>query len=57
LLLAVAEAGGGVFDPPVGTSFFRGIPAAGRGRPLWPLFLAAAVIFYLTAVAVGRWNP
>ncbi len=57
LLLAVAEAGGGVFDPAVGASFFRGIPAASRGRPLWPLFLAAAVVFYLTAVAVGRWNP
>jgi hypothetical protein len=57
LLQAIAQAGGGVFDPPRGTSFFRGIPAASRGKPLWSLFLAATVIFYLAAIAVRRWNP
>jgi hypothetical protein len=57
LLQAIAQAGGGVFDPPRATSFFRGIPAAGSGKPLWGLFLAAAVIFYLAAIAVRRWNP
>jgi Mg-chelatase subunit ChlD len=57
LLQAIAQAGGGVYDPARGTPFFRGIPASSRGRPLWPLFLAAAVICYLGAIAVKRWNP
>jgi hypothetical protein len=57
LLTAIAEAGGGVFDPPEGTSFFRGIPETTRGKPLWEFFLAAAVICYLAGIAVGRWNP
>jgi Mg-chelatase subunit ChlD len=57
LLQAIAQAGGGVFDPPRGTSFFRGIPATSRGQPLWPLFLAAAVICYLAAIALKRWSP
>jgi len=56
LLQAIAQAGGGVFDPPKGTSFFRGIPASSRGQPLWPLFLAAAVICYLSAIALRRWS-
>lgn len=57
LLTAITRAGGGVFDPPEGTSFFRGIPETTRGKPLWELFLAAAVICYLAGIAVGRWNP
>ncbi|MCP5101933.1 MAG: VWA domain-containing protein [bacterium] len=57
LLRAIAAAGGGVFDPPEGTSLFRGIPAENRGKPLWPLFLAIAAICYLCAIAARRWKP
>jgi hypothetical protein len=57
LLRKIAEAGGGLFDPPKGTPFFKEKPAAGQGRPLWPFLAAAAVFCYLGAVTLKRWNP
>jgi hypothetical protein len=57
LLRKIAEAGGGLLDPPKGTPFFKEKPAAGQGHPLWPFLAAAAVFCYLGAVTLKRWNP
>jgi len=56
LLKRIAEASGGVYDPAPGTPFFKEKSTAGQGKPLWPYWAAAAVLCYLAAVALKRWN-
>lgn len=56
LLKKIAELGGGIFDPPAGTPFFKEKPKLGQGYPLWPYLAAAAVLCYLVAIAFKRWN-
>jgi hypothetical protein len=57
LLKQITDMGGGMFDPPAGTPFFKAKPGASRGTPLWPGLAAAAVLCYLAATALMRWNP
>jgi hypothetical protein len=56
LLKKIAELGGGIFDPPPGTPFFKEKPKFGQGYPLWPYLAAAAVLCYLAAIALKRWS-
>jgi len=56
LLKKIAEQGGGIFDPPPGTPFFKEKPKLGQGYPLWPYLAAAAVLCYLAAIALKRWS-
>jgi Mg-chelatase subunit ChlD len=56
LLKKIAEQGGGIFDPPPGTPFFKEKPKLGQGYPLWPYLAAAAVFCYLAAIALKRWS-
>ena len=56
LLKKIAELGGGIFDPPPGTPFFKEKPKLGQGYPLWPFLAAAAVLCYLAAIALKRWS-
>ncbi len=57
LLRQIAEAGGGMFNPPKGTPFFTNRPATQDGSPLWPLLSVIAVFCYLAAITLKRWNP
>ncbi|MCP5047263.1 MAG: VWA domain-containing protein [bacterium] len=57
LLRQIAESGGGIFDPPKGTPFFKEKSAADQGKPLWPLLAVIAAFCYLTAITLKRWNP
>ncbi len=57
LLRAIAMAGGGTFDPPPGTPFFRERSVQNRGTPLWPYLVIAAVVLYITAIALQRRDP
>jgi hypothetical protein len=57
LLKKIADVGGGMFDPPQGTPFFKEKSATARGYPLWPLLAVMAVFCYLTAIALKRWDP
>ncbi len=58
LLNAIAAAGGGIeFDPAKPDAvppFFQRQPPEQRGDPLWPWLVAAATVFYLTAIGVRR---
>ncbi len=56
LLKKIAELGGGIFDPPPGTPFFKEKPKLGQGYSLWPYLAAAAVFCYLAAIALKRWS-
>jgi hypothetical protein len=57
LLKAIAETGGGIYDPPVGITFFRTMPAETRITEFWPHFSLLAAFFYLLAVAAKRLEP
>ncbi|MCP4111361.1 MAG: VWA domain-containing protein [Desulfobacteraceae bacterium] len=57
LLRALAMAGGGTFDPPLGMPFFRERSVQNKGTPLWPYLAIASVVFYITAIALQRWDP
>lgn len=56
LLRAVAETGGGMFDP-ADEPFFGKKPVETRGEPLWPFPATIAAFLYLAAVALQRWDP
>jgi len=57
LLKKIADVGGGMFDPPKGTPFFKEKSVSDRGQPLWPLLAVIVVFCYLVAIALKRWNP
>ncbi len=57
LLKAIAQCGGGVFDPPPGAPFYREKPFVRRGRPLWPIVVCAAIFFHLAAFVIRRLDP
>ncbi|MCP4157054.1 MAG: VWA domain-containing protein [bacterium] len=54
LLNAIAQAGGGLFEPAPGTPLFRSVQGTTPGNSLWMLLLAAAVLCYLLAIALQR---
>lgn len=54
LLKTIVEMSGGVYDLPVGSTFFRGLPAEISLTELWPHISLLAAVFYLLAVAIKR---
>jgi Mg-chelatase subunit ChlD len=54
LLQAIAQSGGGVWDPAAGRPLLRGGSVKNQGKPLWPFLLIAAVILYFAATALRR---
>lgn len=57
LLQQLAQIGGGKYNAKYGTPFFKQNPIADKGQPLWPWMILAALLCYLTAIALKRWNP
>ena len=57
LLRAIAEAGGGLYNPPEGTTFFHTVPAETPVTEFWPHLSLLAAFFYLLAVATQRLEP
>lgn len=56
LLQQIADITGGVYDPEPGVAFFRNIPPSVHGNSLWIYFTTLAALFYITAIAINRWN-
>ena len=56
LLQAIARAGGGIFNPPKGTSLFKNLRHSYSKIILWKWLIAAAVICYLFSIAIERWK-
>ncbi|MDJ0840369.1 MAG: vWA domain-containing protein [Acidobacteriota bacterium] len=57
LLRAVANMGGGLFNPAEGAPLFRRNPVISQGNPLWPPLLVVALTAYLIAFGVRRFDP
>jgi Mg-chelatase subunit ChlD len=57
LLRQIADVGGGMFNPPKGSPFFKERHPSDEGRPLWPLLVVTAAFLYLAAITFKRWNP
>jgi Mg-chelatase subunit ChlD len=56
LLQAIAEVSGGVFAPPIGTSFFRSVPTETPVTEFWPYLSLLAAFFYLLSIASKRFE-
>ena len=57
LLRQIAEAGGGMFDPPSDAPFVKPGTASSQGVPLWPYLIVLGAACYLVAIALKRIDP
>lgn len=56
LLRAIADVGGGEYEPPVSTPFFRSLPVETPVTEFWPHLSILAALFYLAAIASKRFE-